>query len=84
MSRLKRIGAATSQWLNVAVFNGQVDETISARAYRQELSSHSWAVARKLIDKLFTLYETEHCRKSYESERLRKHLPTHYRNENTR
>ena len=41
----KRLGDATSQWWNVCLFNGQPNESISGRSYRQ-----GWTTRRRLID----------------------------------
>lgn len=52
---------------------GYADETLSSRAWRHHLDgSRSWA--RWLIDHLF-FWQEEHCRKAYESELERRHLP---------
>lgn len=69
---------AFDQMIN-ALFFGKPDETLSARAYRKELSSHRWTIVRKFIDGLFWVFEKEHCKKSYESEMERRHLPVKYR-----
>lgn len=52
---------------------GMADETLSARAWRLRHQSNAW----RRIDRLFFL-QKDHCRKSYESEVNRKHLPPHY------
>lgn len=53
---------------------GFADETLSARAWRLREQSNAW----RRIDRLF-FWQDGHCRQSYESEVLRKHLPPEYR-----
>lgn len=50
---------------------GMADETLSARAYRLR-REFPWLM--KTIDFIF-FWDKEHCRNSYISEVLRKHLP---------
>ena len=59
------------QFANV-VLGGAPDETISTRVYRHR---EHWAggLAVKLIDFLFSWYETNHCRKSYEAGDIHKY-----------
>jgi hypothetical protein len=52
---------------------GYADETLSARAWRLRTTSNAY----KLIDALF-FWQQEHCKKSYNAEQERKHLPSHY------
>ena len=76
MSRGKRILIALDQLVN-AVFNGWPDETISSRAWRWERNGkRAWP--RKLIDAVF-FFDRDHCRESYESERLGRQLPPEMR-----
>lgn len=77
MTWLRNVLIAVDQLAN-AVLGGHADETLSARAYRKELTSRRWAVARKVIDALFRPLERDHCRLSYESEQKRRHLPRVY------
>lgn len=78
MSRAKRILIALDQLVNT-LCNGWPDETISSRAWRWELKGkRSWP--RKLIDALF-FFDPDHCRESYESERIGRQLPPELRNE---
>ena len=51
---------ATSQWLNVALLNGDANESISGRAHREQ-----WKTTEKIINTAFSAWEFEHCRKSY-------------------
>lgn len=76
MSYIRRLLIAVDQLLN-AVLGGWPDETLSSRAWRWELNGvRSWP--RKLIDALF-FREVDHCRESYESERLGRQLPPELR-----
>ena len=76
MSYVRRLLIAVDQLLN-AVLGGWPDETLSSRAWRWELAGvRSWP--RRLIDALF-FPEEEHCRESYESERLGRQLPPELR-----
>lgn len=68
---LKQIGIAIDQLAN-AIAGGMADETISARAHREQ-----WPLAEKLINKIFN--DPNHCRDSYDSEVLRAQLPPEYR-----
>lgn len=56
------------------------DETMSAASYRLEQSGkRTGKVFRPLIDFLFSGFESEHCKKSFESEKLGNHLPKEYK-----
>ena len=66
---------AIDQLLNTLVCMGWADETMSSVAWRMEQQgNHKHGVLRKFIDLLFW-FQKDHCRKAYESERLRLHLP---------
>lgn len=66
--------------LILSLFNSKIsvyaDFTISAQAYRLELRN-TWygRLMRKSIDLLFSPFEKEHCKKSYEAEMSHGHLP---------
>lgn len=76
MSYIRRLLIAVDQLLN-AVLGGWPDETLSSRAWRWELAGvRSWP--RRLIDALLFL-DVNHCRESYESERLGRQLPPELR-----
>ena len=76
MSYVRRLLIAVDQLLNT-VLGGWPDETLSSRAWRWELDGvRSWP--RAIIDALFFL-EVNHCRESYESERLGRQLPPELR-----
>ena len=58
---------------------GSPDETLSAAAWRTEQKGRLLGrIFRPLIDLVFALFEKDHCRKSFESERLQRHLPKEY------
>lgn len=67
MNRLLKIGDALSQLANVAflpnVHQTTANESISGRAHRM-----GWARTEKLIDCLFSPFEKDHCKLSYEAD----------------
>lgn len=71
---------ALDQLVN-ALCGGWPDETISSRAWRLELAGvRSWP--RRVIDLAARLFgDRDHCRESYESERLGRQLPPELRRE---
>ena len=75
---LLNVAIAVDQTLN-ALRGGSPDETLSAAAWRTEQKGR-WLgrVFRPLIDLIFALFEKDHCRKSFESERNGRHLPREY------
>lgn len=78
MSRAKKILIALDQLLN-AVCNGWPDETLSSRCWRWDMEGkRTWP--RKLIDGLF-FWDANHCRESFESERIGRQLPPRLRRE---
>lgn len=68
---MKQFLIALDQTLNT-IIGGMADETVSARAYRK-----GWKKREALINWLFR--NPDHCRDSYHSELMRKHLPDEYR-----
>lgn len=74
----KSVLIALDQLVN-ALFGGWPDETISSRAWRWELAGvRSWS--RRLLDGLaLILGDKDHCRESFESERLGRQLPPELR-----
>jgi len=60
---LTRLGDATSQWLNVALLNGDANESISGRAHRE-----GWKTAERIIDWLLRPLGPDHCRTAYEAD----------------
>lgn len=63
MSYLARVLAVASQAVNVVVFKGHQNDSLSSRAYREERHT-----LRRLIDRLFSRWEAEHCKKSHEND----------------
>lgn len=58
-----------------AVLRGDPDETLSSRAYRMHMKGQPyWGGLANVIDWFF-FWEADHCRKAYESERLRRLVP---------
>lgn len=75
---------AIDQLANVLITPGSpgawADETLSSRAWRMERKGKAFGrLFRPLIDALFRLGGREHCRKSYEGERLGRDLPPELR-----
>jgi len=62
---LIRLLDSVSQILNVLLLNGDANESISGRAYRE-----NWAVAVRIIDAVMFL-EPDHCRNAYLSDLAR-------------
>ena len=59
---------------------GSPDETLSAAAWRTEQSGKlGGRIFRPVIDLLFLPVERQHCRKAFEAERQKAHLPAEYR-----
>ncbi len=66
---------ALDQLANTMIPGGMADETLSARAYRmREKKQRYWGWLANVIDWIF-FWEADHCRKAYESERLRRLVP---------
>jgi len=53
-----RVLDATSQWINTVLLNGDANESISGRAFRE-----SWSI-EKNINKL-VFWEADHCKIAY-------------------
>jgi hypothetical protein len=65
---------ALDQLLNVLVCGGWADETMSSTAWRMEQKGKlTGRVLRPVIDWLASPWQADHCRKAWESERLRLH-----------
>ena len=73
-SRIHRLLVSFDQLLNVLLCDGWEDETMSSNVYRMELEGKRAGVLRKYIDRLF-FWQTDHCRKSFTTERRRNGLP---------
>lgn len=65
-SRIACTGSLASAFFNVWLFNGNPDESISARCYREGviLDRVKWDARRVFIDAMF-FWQDEHCMKSY-------------------
>jgi hypothetical protein len=71
---LLQIAVAIDQLGNTLI-GGWADETISARAWRQQ-HRPAWRVALRVIDGVARLFgQRDHCRKAHESELLRLQSP---------
>jgi hypothetical protein len=83
MTYLFNILIALSQ-LGNTILGGYPDESMSARAWRTG-SAGKWpgVATRPLIDVLFFVVtfgrDRQHCQDAYDSERLRRQFPEHYR-----
>lgn len=82
---LRQILLAFDQLLNTLIPGGMADETLSARAHRMREKGQSvWGWTADFIDLIFFWQKDEegkrnHCQRSYQSEKERKHFPTYYR-----
>lgn len=67
--RLLRLAALGSQLVNVIVFDGSPDETVSGRAYRQGVLQLDpvWAKRRRWINRLFW-WQADHCLLSHQQD----------------
>ena len=78
MSYFLRVLLAIDQLLNVAICNGEPDETMSSAAYRMERDGRFWGFMRPVIDTLFW-FQPQHCKMAYESELLRLQYTAEFR-----
>ena len=60
-----RLIDSLSQVINVALLNGDANESISGRAYRE-----NWSAAVNIIDSVFW-FDPDHCRNAYLSDLAR-------------
>ena len=69
MNRLANLMTLLSQMLNVILFDGSPDETVSGRSYRQGYleGDLDWEKRRRRIDRLF-FWEVNHCRQSHQKD----------------
>ena len=74
MPYAKSVLIALDQLLN-AILGGWPDETLSSRAWRWDAAGvRRWP--RRIIDAVALLFrDRDHCRRSFESERLGRQLP---------
>ena len=61
LTRLIKVGDATSQMFNVALFNGHPNESMSGRAWRTQSKWH------KVIDAIF-FFDQNHCKVAFEND----------------
>lgn len=68
------------QLINTFFFGGFADETISARAWREEVfhGHGKWTWVRGTLDALF-FWEINHCKNAWDSEMQRRQMPVEYR-----
>ena len=64
--------------LGTALIGGFPDETMSSYAYRMNIQGKPWGFMRGVIDRLFW-FQTDHCKKAYDSERRRAQEPPELR-----
>jgi len=64
---------ALDQFLNVALFNGNEDQTISGHVGYKSLTKHTlqWVVAEKVINIIF-FFDANHCYNSIEWDEVNK------------
>ena len=71
---LGALGSAASRVLNVALFGGEISQSISARAYVESFTAPVWARRRVLIDRAFLHLPAyvgggpDHCRRMWDWE----------------
>lgn len=63
MNWLIRVGDALSQLCNVVFLNGEANESISGRCYRE-----GWKRAERFIDAVFSPFESRHCKNAFEND----------------
>lgn len=74
---IKNVLIWLDQGVNVIVFRGYPDQTLSARAWRHAKNGERiWL--QKLIDSLL-FFDPNHCEESYKSQELKRQLPPEYR-----
>ena len=73
MGWLIRLGDAVSQVLNVLLFNGDPNHSVSGDAYRYRRLR-----LQRALDALFSVWEADHCRRAHEHdvEKARRLLET--------
>lgn len=69
MGRVSGLAVLASQAINVIVFGGMPDETVSGRCYREGVlgGSRRWARRRRIVDAVF-FWDIDHCRRSHEND----------------
>lgn len=79
---MKQVLIALDQLINT-LFHGMADETLSARAFRNNHKTH-WKIAEQIINSLFFWQRNEHgkmnhTQRAFAAELDRKQLPLEYR-----
>ena len=69
---------ALDQGLNAWVLFGSGEETISARCWRLQGQSRFWRGLRRVVDRIFSRWEADHCLKSWQAEQWGTQLPREY------
>ena len=79
MRWLTQVLVALDQLAN-AMLGGFADETLSARAYRNDspMGKRRWRIARRVIDAVF-FWEPGHCFLAFKAEIDRRQYPPSYR-----
>lgn len=79
MRWLTQVLVALDQLAN-AMLGGFADETLSARAYRNDspMGKRRWRIARRVIDAVF-FWEPGHCFRAFMAELDRRQYPPSYR-----
>ena len=68
MNYLLKLWVLVSQTLNVVLFNGDPDMTVSSRCYIQRHKKY-WGVAYDVINRLF-FFQDNHCKSSFDADYL--------------
>lgn len=79
--RIKNVLVGADQFFGTVVTLGSLwpDETLSSYAYRLDVNGkRGGRIFRPAIDAIF-FWQTEHCRQSYEEERMRYQFPPELR-----
>lgn len=79
MDYLLRVLIAIDQFFNVALCNGQPDETMSSVAWRMEQAGRFWGFMRPVIDFLFSYWGPDHCQRACKAEQQRLQHPLELR-----
>ena len=68
-----KVGDSLSQLLNTVILNGDSDESVSGRSFKNGvlLGKKNWYYVMKSIDFLFFLIEKDHCKKAFFSDLYR-------------
>jgi len=65
-----KFGISLDQFVNSTFLNGDEDEMISSRIYRER-----WKLAELVVNWLFYAFQKDHCRKAFEYEEKRRNIP---------